>query len=72
MGLQVALHNTDSTSNSSTRSVLTADSGDTVSLVRSVIQNRILRIWRLFNKDKLQYEPLNYTTLLVKTHNNGN
>jgi hypothetical protein len=52
MELQTALHNKNLTSNSSTRSVLTVDSGDTVSLVRSVIQYPILRIWRLFNNDK--------------------
>jgi predicted restriction endonuclease len=67
MELQMALHNTNSTSNSSTRSVLTADIGGTVSLVRSVIQYPILRIWHLFNNEKLQYERLNYPTLLVKS-----
>jgi hypothetical protein len=66
MELKMALHNINSKSNSSTRSVPTVDSGATVSLVRSLIRERNLRIWRLFNDDKLEYERLNYTTRLVK------
>ena len=49
----MALHSTNTISNNSTREVLTVEGGGVWFLVRSVIQNSILRIWCPSNGKKL-------------------